>query len=107
MAFKDLCLIFISKRMQKSPWIGVQRKYTQRREAASLHQAAVSRMGLGDHPPGGRGVARLVLRPEALPGCAGQSQGPAGSAGCWVLGEVSFIVTGPESTPGFPPVWPL
>lgn len=55
MAFKDLCLIFISKRMQKSPWVGVQRKYTQRREAASLHQAAVSRMGLGDHPPEAEG----------------------------------------------------
>ena len=41
MAFKDLCLIFISKRMQKSPWVGVQRKHTLRREAASLHQAAV------------------------------------------------------------------
>lgn len=63
--------------------------------------------GPGGPPPGGRAVARLVLRPEALPGCAGQSHGPAGSAGCWVLREVSFIVTGPESTPGFPPVWPL
>ena len=51
MAFKDLCLIFISKRMQKSPWVGVQRKYTLRREAASLHHAAVGRMGLGDNPP--------------------------------------------------------
>lgn len=52
-------------------------------------------------------AARLALLPEALPGCSGQSHRPAGSVGHWVLGEVSFIVTGPESTPGFPPVWPL
>lgn len=34
MAFKDLFLIFISKRMQKSPWVGLQRKYTQVREVS-------------------------------------------------------------------------
>lgn len=56
-------------------------------------------------------AARLVLLPEALPGCTGQSHRPVGSVGHWVLGEVSFIVivTGPESTPvpPPPPVWPL
>ena len=48
-------------------------------------------------------AARLALLPEALLGCTGQSHRPAGLVGHWVLGEVSFIVTGPESTPSFPP----
>lgn len=34
MAFKDLFLIFISKRMQKSLWVGLQRKYAQVREVS-------------------------------------------------------------------------
>lgn len=62
MAFKDLLLIFISKRMQKSPRsVGLQRKYTQRKEASvdlARRLWGEGRMGLGHVPS------------ERRPGCA-------------------------------------
>ena len=94
MVFKDLFLIFISKRMQKSPWVGLQRKYTQRRQAASLHQAAVRSRQDG---PGGHTLEEeLRLHQQALlPGAPAwatrgespQAEGPSGPSG---LGEVCF-----------------
>lgn len=87
MAFKDLCLIFISKRMQKSPWVGVQRKHTLRREAASLHQAAVGagwawgttpwRRSGGEAGAAARGPAWLL---RSVPQAGGLS-GPLGFGG--------------------------
>lgn len=94
MVFKDLFLIFISKRMQKSPWVGLQRKYTQRREAASLPQAAV---GSRQDGPGGHTLEeelrlhQLALLPGApawaTRGESPQAEGPRGLLG---LGEVCF-----------------
>lgn len=81
---------------------GPEKIHTEKREAASLHQAAVSRMGLGT-TPGGRGwLGWCWVRPEALPGCAGQSQGPAGSAGCWVLGGGLSLSLAQKAHQAFP-----
>lgn len=59
MAFKDLFLIFISKRMQRSPWVGLQRKYRQRGEVSLHRPRQQDGPGRGVAPRGGAWPAAL------------------------------------------------